>query len=401
MNTTETLSATPTSQVAPHTQTAPVQIRSFHPAEDSKSTQRFVDMMWDLYDQKRYPQWVPPLRMAVHEALDTKKNPFYQRAEIRLFLAERQGKIVGRIAAIDNRAYNEFHQDQTGFYGFFESIDDAQVAQTLFDAAAEWLKARGKTTMVGPMNPSTNHECGLLVRGQSQHPTLMTTWNPAYYTDLHENLGFKQAKDLVAYWLPTEKIAALPEKLERYVEKIRKESRITFRDFDVKNFQREVEICYDIYNSAWEKNWGFFPMSREEFFFAAKDMKLALDPEFAFIAEVEGKPAGFMLALPDMNHIFKRIPSGKLFPTGLFKLLLGRKLLKTVRIITLGVKPEFRGSGIFALFTYESFKRAKRRGLVGGEASWILEDNEAMNKPWRDLGAPLYRRWRIYERALS
>jgi GNAT superfamily N-acetyltransferase len=376
-----------------------VTIRSFHPT-DRKLTQQFVDLVWDLYDQKRYPQWVPPLRMAVHEALDTVKNPFYKRADIQLFLAEKNGKTVGRIAAIDNRAYNEFHQDHTGFYGFFECVDDAAVASALFNAAQEWLKKRGKDKMVGPMNPSTNHECGLLVRGQSQHPTLMTTWNPAYYVGLHESLGFTQAKDLVAYWLPTEKISELPPRLEKYVEKIRAESRITFRDFDTKNFEREVGICFDIYNSAWEKNWGFFPMSREEFFFAAKDMKLALDPNFAFVAEVDGKPAGFMLALPDMNHIFKRIPNGKLFPTGLFKLLFGRKLLRTVRIITLGVKPEFRGSGIFALFTYEAFQRGKKKKLVGGEASWILEDNEAMNKPWRDLGAPLYRRWRIYERAL-
>jgi GNAT superfamily N-acetyltransferase len=161
-----------------------------------------------------------------------------------------------------------------------------------------------------------------------------------------------------------------------------------------------VDKCFDVYNSAWEKNWGFFPMTKEEFTFAAKDMKMILDPRMAFMAEVDGKAAGFMLAIPDFNYIFKRIPNGKLFPTGIFKLLIGKKLLKTVRIITLGVKPEFRGTGIFALFTYEAFERAKKFGYVAGEASWILEDNAAMNKPWQDLGAPLYRRWRIYEKAI-
>lgn len=368
---------------------------------DKKGVKQFVALSWDIYNPKDHPQWVPPLRVAVLESLDTVKNPFYKRAHIQLFIAERDGKPVGRIAAIENCAYNEFHGDKTGFYGFFECIEDQTVANALFETAANWLKKRGLTSMQGPMNPSTNHECGLLVRGQSQHPTLMTTWNPKYYETLHDSAGLKQAKDLVAYFLPTDKISALPEKVIKYAERVKKESRISFRDFDLKNFDREVEICFDIYNSAWEKNWGFFPMTREEFVFAAKDMKMLLDPDFAFIAEIDGKPAGFMLALPDINWVLKRIPNGKLFPTGIFKLLLGKRMLKTVRILTLGVKPEFRGGGIFAAFTYESFLRANKRKIIGGEASWILEDNAAMNKPWQDLGAPLYRRWRIYEKELS
>jgi GNAT superfamily N-acetyltransferase len=378
---------------------AQIQIREIANG-DKKGVSEFIDFTWRIYNHKDYPQWVPPLRMAVAESLDTVKNPFYKRCDIQLFMAICDGEPVGRIAAIHNKAHNEFHNDKTGFYGFFEAIEDQAVANALFDIAGQWCKARGLTSMQGPMNPSTNHECGLLIRGQSQHPTIMTTWNPKYYEKLHDDAGFKGAKDLVAYFLATGQITDLPPKVVAYAERIQKDTRITFRDFDLKNYEREVEICYEIYNSAWEKNWGFFPMTREEFFFAAKDMKMALDTEFAFMAEVDGKPAGFMLALPDMNHIFKRIKNGRLFPTGLFKLLIGKKMLKTVRVITLGVKPEFRGSGIFALFTYESFRRAKKRYLIGGEASWILEDNEPMNKPWRDLGAPLYRRWRIYERSV-
>lgn len=364
-------------------------------------TDQFIDVLWKLYDHKKHPQWVPPLRMSVYENLDTEKNPFYKRATIQLFIAEKDGKIAGRIAAIENRAHNDFHQDQAGFYGFFECIDDQTVANALFDTARGWLQKRGLKKMLGPMNPSTNHECGLLVRGQSQHPTLMTTWNPKFYETLHEGYGLTKAKDLVAYIVAREKNTELPEKVKNYVARLRAEnSRIKFRDFDMKNFQADVEKCFDIYNSAWEKNWGFFPMTKEEFMFAAKDMKMIIDPRMAFLAEIDGKPAGFMLALPDYNYIFKHIKNGKLFPTGIFKLLLGKKLLKSVRILTLGVKPEFRGSGIFALFTFESFERAHRYGYVAGEASWILEDNEAMNKPWRDLGAPLYRRWRIYEKEI-
>jgi GNAT superfamily N-acetyltransferase len=366
-----------------------------------KGTDEFIDVMWKLYDQKKYPQWVPPLRMAVYEALDTVKNPFFKRATMQMFIAEKDGKIAGRIAAIQNPAYNEFQNDKVGFYGFYECIEDQDVANALFQAAEKWLKPRGLTSMMGPMNPSSNHECGLLVRGQSQHPTCMTTWNPKFYEEQHDHYGLTKAKDLVAYIVAREKNVQLPEKVQNYVKKLRSEnSRVKFRDFDVKNFESEVDKCFEIYNSAWEKNWGFFPMTHEEFKFAAKDMKMFLDPKMAFMAEIDGKPAGFMLAMPDFNYILKRIPNGKLFPTGIFKLLIGKKLLKSVRIITLGVKPEFQGSGIFALFTYEAFERAHKYGYVAGEASWILEDNVGMNKPWQDMGAPLYRRWRIYEKQL-
>ena len=367
-----------------------------------KGTNEFIDVAWKVYDYSQYPAWVAPLRMSVYENLDTEKNPFYKRATIQLFIAEKDGKIAGRIAAIENKAHNEFHKDKAGFYGFYECIEDQDVANALFDTAEKWLKARGLSSMMGPMNPSTNHECGLLVRGQSQHPTCMTTWNPKYYEEQHDKYGLTKAKDLVAYIVAREKNVELPEKVKKYVEKLRSQnSRIKFRDFDVKNFAAEVDKCFEIYNAAWEKNWGFFPMTHEEFKFAAKDMKMFLDPRMAFVAEVDGKPAGFMLAMPDFNHILKRIPTGKLFPTGIFKMLLGKKLLKSVRIITLGVKPEFQGSGIFALFTYEAFERAHKFGYLAGEASWILEDNVGMNKPWQDMGAPLYRRWRIYEKQLQ
>jgi GNAT superfamily N-acetyltransferase len=374
-------------------------------ASTKKGINEFVDVMWKIYDQKTYPIWVPPLRMAVVELLDTVHNPFYKRASIQMFIAELDGKNVGRIAGIENRAYNEFHNDKTGFYGFFECIDNQEVANALFDAAAKWVKARGLATMQGPMNPSTNHECGLLVRGHSQHPTIQTTWNPKYYETLHDTYGMTKVQDLVAYIIANQRGKDLPPRVVQYVQKLRDaNSRVKFRDFNMKDMQGETDKCFDIYNSAWEKNWGFFPMTKEEFQFAAKDMKMILDPRMAFIAEIDGKPAGFMLAVPDYNRIFKFIGNGKLFPFGIFKLLIGKllakRLLKAVRIITLGVKPEYRGGGIFALFTYEAFERAKKFGYDAGEASWILEDNVAMNKPWKDLGAPLYRRWRIYEKTL-
>jgi len=361
----------------------------------------FVDVMWKLYDQKKYPTWVPPLRLSVLDNLDVVKNPFYRNSDIQLYLALKNSIPVGRIAAIECRPHNHFHQEKIGFYGFFECEDNQETANALFEAAENWARSRGLTALRGPMNPSTNHECGLLVRGQSHHPYVMTTWNPKYYEALHERAHYKGVKDLLGYYIAADQGKDLPPRVVQIAEEARKSSRIIFRDFDIKNFDSEVEKCFEIYNSAWESNWGFFPMTRDEFFHMAKDMKLILDTRFAYIAEVDGKPAGFNLVLPDVNQILKYIPSGKLFPTGIFKLLLGKKLLKTGRCITLGIKPEYRGAGIFALFSYENFRRAKKAGWIGGEASWILEDNEAMNKPWRDLGAPIYKRWRIYEKSLN
>ncbi len=377
-----------------------VEVRALR--NDSKrDLNEFIDVLWKICDQKTYPQWVPPLRLGVLDALDVKKNPFYRRAKLQLYIAYRGGQAVGRIAAIESETNNEFHNEKVGFYGFFECENNEQTASELFRVASEWCASRGLTAMRGPMNPSINHECGLLVRGQSQHPTVMTTWNPKYYQELHEKCGLVGVKDLVAYYIAVDKQAALPPRVKSHVENLQKNSQFKFRELDLKKFDSEVEICFGLYQSAWEKNWGFVPMLRDEFIHMAKDMKLILDPRFALIAEVDGKPAGFMLCLPDINHLLKRIPSGRLFPFGLLTLLLGRRFLKTVRVVTLGVKPEFRGSGIFALFTHEAFRRAREYGIVGGDASWILEDNVEMNKPWQDLGAPLYRRWRIYEKPVA
>ncbi len=366
----------------------------------SKEIKSFIDVFWVTEKQNRTPHQVAPLRASVYEALDVKKNPFYKRAEIQLFIAELQGKPVGRIAAIDNHGHREFYKDTTGFFGFFECINDQRCANALFEAAQAWLKQRGLTSMRGPVNPSTNHECGLLVDGFDSYPTLMTTHNPPFYADLFEAFALRGVQDLVAYDIQRDKLSVLPEKLVRVVDRVRKSSRIVFRDFNMKDFSAEVDRCFEIYNSAWEKNWGFFPMTYDEFKFAAKDMKLLIDPRMAFIAEVNGKPAGFMLALPDLNEVLRHHPSGNLIPTGIFKILLGKSKIKAVRIITLGVKPEYRGRGIFPLFTMEAFERAHKFGYNSGEASWILADNTAMTEPWEAIGAPVHRRWRIYEKSV-
>jgi hypothetical protein len=337
----------------------------------------------------------------VRDLLDTKSNPFYAKADRGLFVARRNGKLVGRIAAIANRAHNDFHQDRVGFFGFFEAINDGEVARALFGAARSWLTGRGLTAIRGPMNPSTNHDCGLLVDGFDQHPQFLTPWNPPYYEALIRSEGFVVVKDLLGYWLPYgEPGYALPPKLEAVSRRAAERARLTFRDLEQSRFWDEVERCWEIYNAAWEQNWGFVPMSRDEFFHMAKSLKPLLIPQFAFLAEVNGMPAGFMLSTPDFNLVFKRIRNGRLFPFGIAKILFGKSRIRTGRVIALGIKKEFRTSSVLPVFMYEAARRAIAYGSPGAEASWVLEENQAMRQPIETIGGRVYRRWRIFERAL-
>jgi GNAT superfamily N-acetyltransferase len=368
--------------------------------DSSRELRRFVDLPWRLYNAADHPQWIPPLRIAVRDALDRKANPFYRTADRQLFLAMRDGTPVGRIAAIENRAHNEFHHDRVGFFGFFECEDDQEVASALFTSAETWLRARRLDTMRGPMNPSTNHECGMLVRGFEWHPMIMTTWNPPYYATLAEQAGFTKAKDLLAYFFPAEGPQAfqLPNRVRLIAERALRGKTLTFRELDLKNFGPEVERCWEIYNSAWESNWGFFPMSRDSFVHEAQVLKYIVNPRFTLMVEVNGEPAGFMIIVPDFHHAYKAVGNGRLLPTGLFKLLAAKPRLRTGRIMILGAKAEYRNRGIFGLLTSEMVRRAKTYGMVGAEASWILEDNDRLNRPLESLGAKEYRRWRIYDR---
>jgi hypothetical protein len=372
------------------------------PVERNRELSAFVDVSWHIPDAVRHPQWVPPLRMMVRDLLDTKRNPFYQHADRRLFIARRNGKLVGRIAAIENRAHNAFHRDRVGFFGFFEAIDDAEVATVLLRAAEDWLRARGLTTLRGPMNPSTNHDCGVLVDGFDVHPQFLTPWNPEYYDALIRDAGLAPAKDLLGYWLPYgDRDFQLPPRLEALARRAAERTKLTFRDLAPSRYWSEVEICWEIYNSAWEQNWGFVPMSRDEFMHMAKALRPLLVPQFAFLAEVDGVPAGFMLSTPDFNLVFKRIPNGRLFPFGLWKILRARSRLRTGRVMALGIKSEFRSGSVLPVFIHEAARRAIAYGSPGAEASWVLEDNQAIRQPIEAFGGRVYRRWRVYERAIN
>jgi hypothetical protein len=376
----------------------PVQIT---PVRSRRDLARFIDVPWHLFDRRRFPAWVPPLRISVKDVLST-KNPFYRNADRELFIATDNGKLVGRIAAIENRAHNRFHDDRVGFFGFFECIDDQSAADALFAAAEGWLKARGLTTMRGPMNPSTNHECGLLIEGFDVHPVFMTNWNPAYFLPLLDGAGFVKAKDLNAYWVQVSgpDKTPLPARFSALAERALAASNVSFRDVDLRHFDAEVDMLWDVYNAAWEKNWGFVPMTRDELVHMAKDLKPLIDPNIAFVAEVEGKPVGVMINLLDYARAQIEIPNGRLFPTGFLKLLVAKRKLKSGRMMVLGIKAAHRTRSILPLFIHELYRRAEAMNAVGGEASWILEDNLQMNRAMESMGARLYRKWRIYDRPI-
>lgn len=363
-----------------------------NPVQDKPGSRQFIDFPYSLYRDD--PFWVPPLRIAVKELLDQRKHPFYRESEMRCFLARRNGNVVGRIAAIHNRKHNEFHQEQAGFFGFFESVNDQQVAAGLLDAAREWLHARGAEVIRGPVNPSTNYECGMLVEGFDSSPQVMMPYNPPYYDTLVQQAGPRKAKDLYAYYMLTDKMAA--ERVERVAERSAKSDHVRIRAINVKAFWEDVDKVWQVYNSAWSRNWGFVPMTSDEFLFMAKDMKSILDPGFVLLGEVKDRVVGFALALPDINRALKPA-KGRLFPVGLFKILYHKRSVRSVRVLVLGVLEEYRTVGVAAGFYAELFRHAKRLGYRDCEMSWVLEDNKLMNRSITAFGGKRYKTYRIYE----
>jgi len=345
----------------------------------------------------------PPARHRVFQRLvSSKVHPFHEHAEVALFVAEREGRVVGRIAAVHNWRANEFHGDTTGYWGLFECIDDEAVAKALLDRAGAWLKAKGLTSMQGPFNLSTNDELysgGVLIDGFDTPPSFMMGHNPPYYERLVEAAGgFAKAKDLVAYWLPHNQP---PQRLLDGIEKLGKREGWRIRPVNLKKFKEEVSTVMGVYNSAWERNWGFVPMTEAEFDAMAKEFKPVVDPHLVLIAEKDdGEPIGFILALPDLNRVIRTFPGGRLLPFGLPKLLLNRKKIRTARLLTLGMKPGYQRSGIGAALYLKCFQHGAQYGYENAEASWILEDNGPMRQALEKIGAYVYKTYRVYERPL-
>jgi GNAT superfamily N-acetyltransferase len=363
-----------------------------------ESLKRFIDVAWHC--NAHDPNWVPPLRMTISGVLDRRKHPFHRHAQVAYFLAERGGRAIGRIAAIVNHRHNEFHDERIGFFGFFESVDEPDVAEALVDAAAAWLRERGMQRMRGPLNFSTNEEGaspGVLVEGFDTRPAVMMGHNPPYYERLLREAGLAKEKDLLAYWLDDPNP---PERLERVVERVAEREGVVIRSLDMKRFAQEVETIKRVYNSAWSRNWGFVPVTDAEFDYLAKDMKQIVDPNLCFIAEVDGEAVGFSIALPDLNQALRHLKDGRLFPFGLFRFLWWKRKIDGLRVLTLGFKPEYQHSGLGAVFYLRTIRVGVQRGYRSAEASWVLEDNLDMRGPIEKMGGRVYRRYRLFEKAL-
>lgn len=375
-------------------------LKKFQPAENKKELKKFIGLPWKVY--KDFENWIPPLRVKVLDDLDTKKNPFYKHANICLWNAYRGKEHVGRIAAIYDKSHNDFQDEEISFFGFFECMNDTEAAKALLNAAEEWGKDLGFHRIRGPVNPSFNHSVGLLVNGFDLDPMVMMTQNPPYYADLIESAGYTKEKDLLAYTSSIHK--EFPDRVRRIAEKVAKKHNVSFRKVDMKNLDKEEKLIREVYNRAWEKNWGFVPMNDEEFTYAVKSLKDLIVPEMSLVAEVKGKPVGMSVPILDVNQILKTIPSGRLFPTGFFKLMtqlnLKRGVIDRVRFLVMGVVLEYQHIGLAPVIYYESYKEGLKAGVKELELGWILEDNHKMNSVANILIGNPSKTYRVYSREM-
>jgi hypothetical protein len=361
---------------------------------------RFFDVADRVYAEDR--NWVAPLRDDLAKVF-ADANPFFHHGEMQLFIARRGSEDVGRVAAILDRNHNAFHRENASFFGFYESANDPEIAALLLDAAAAWGRERRMTVLRGPTNPTLNDEAGLLVDGFGSPPVLMMTYNPAYYGGLLEGQGFRKAKDLFAYWLDLEEGPLA--RLSRVADRFRTRAPgIIVRNVARGGLARDLLKIREVYNEAWERNWGFVPMTPEEMDFMAKRMKPLLVEELLWIAEAKRpdgslEPIAFMLMLPDYNVAIAPT-RGRLLPFGWLKFLLGTRRIKTVRVLTLGVKKAHRMSGIQSIMMADSLRYLLSKGYTGAEVSWLLEDNELVIGAVKLWGGKLYKTYRIYEKAL-
>lgn len=356
---------------------------------------RFIDY---AYQRNRSdPHWIPPLRIAERERLTPRKNPFFAHAAVDLLLARREGRVVGRIAAIDDRLHNEVHRDSVAMFGFFEAEDEA-VAGALFEAAEAWARGRGRTRVRGPINPSMNESAGLLVDGFGTDPMLLMPHNPREYGGYIENSGYRKVKDLFAWTYDLHR--GVGPAIERLATHFRQREGISFRPLEWRRFDSEVERLREIYCSAWDRNWGFVPPTADEFRRIAKELRQIFDPRGAVVAEVNGRTVACAIALPDINQALKGT-GGRLFPFGLVRLLFRGRLIDQMRLLLLGVQAEYRGPGVYPLLLFELNKQLQGSPYKRIEFSWVLEDNHDINQPAERAGARRYKTYRIYEKALA
>ncbi|MGN6373413.1 MAG: GNAT family N-acetyltransferase [Solirubrobacteraceae bacterium] len=363
-----------------------------------RDLREFIRLPWKLYESS--PNWVAPLVSERRKHLSRRRNPFFEHAEAEYFLAWRGEQPVGRISAHVDHRLNAFHDNRWGLFGFFECAEDPDAAHALLDAAESWLRERDRDRMVGPMDFSTNHECGLLVAGHELAPQILENWHHPYYRDLLESAGMSKAMDLYKWQiLSAEHDRVLPI-IYQLADSLHSTHGIRVRHMRRRDFKAEVERFMEVYNAAWESNWAFVPLTPRELHSYAKELKPILDERFAFIAERGDEVVGAALTLPDMNRVLSEL-NGRLLPFGWVKLLHERRRIDEIRVFALGVKREYRHTGTAAAFYAEHWRECLRRPIRRAETGWILETNDSMNRAMEALGGDVVKRYRIYERRFA
>jgi len=366
--------------------------------ESKSQLRQFIDFPHDLYADD--PNYVPMLYMEQEALLNPKKSPFFQHSKAEYFLAKKDGKIVGRIAAIRNNNHIEFTGRQEGFFGFFDVVNDYETTKKLLDTAVEWLRKEGLNKIIGPASFSTNEVVGMLVENFDEPPFVMNGYNAPYYIQLVEKYGFTKMTDLFCYDLVQ---SAMPESVIEFADKLEKrlvERGITIRTINMKNYMQEIERFLPVYNASWAENTGFVPMTDAEVRQIGKDLKMVIDPDFVYFAEKDGQIIGVSLSIPNVNEVQIKIKRGRLFPFGVFKLLFGLKKIQSVRILALGTVKEYRRLGIDVCFYVRNITTGRRKGVWRGEASWILENNTLMNSAMERINGKVYRKYRLYEMSI-
>jgi GNAT superfamily N-acetyltransferase len=366
------------------------------PVETRRDWRAFLDLPWQIY--RNDPCWVPAMRSAERRVLDPRTNPFFDHAQMRCFTARRDGQVCGRIAAISDENYNRFHQEQTGFFGFFEVQADYEAAAGLLQTARDWLGRRGLNVLRGPVSPSTNYECGTLIEGFDSSPVVLMSYNPRYYLDYYEQFGLAKARDLHAYWFDL--AAGLPPKAHKVAERARRQPGLTVRSLDARHLDEEILRARKIFDQAWERNWGFVPLTDAEWEFLAHEFRPVLVPDMVLMAEVKSEPVGFVLTLPDINPVLKGLKDWR-WPLVYVKLGLGLWKPRVTRMAMMGMVPEYQNLGIAALLYEELYRRAQALGYQAAEFSWILEDNTLANRSAEAMGGRRYKSYRIYEMSVN
>jgi GNAT superfamily N-acetyltransferase len=359
---------------------------------------RFIKLPWRLY--RNEPHWVPPLISERKRHLDRRRNPFFQHAEAEYFLAWRDGEPVGRISAHVDHRLNEFHGTNWGLFGFFETEEDREIVAALLGAAESWLRERGKDTMVGPMDFTTNHECGLLVEGFERRPQILENWHHPYYAALIDGYGLVKVMDLLKWELHISDREKMLPVLFELAEKVEPEHGVHVRPMRKRDFHNEARAFTEVYNSAWEKNWAFVPLTDAELEAYAKELRPLVDENWAWIAEKDGQVVGAALTLLDYNQILRKL-NGRLLPFGWLQFLRAGQEIDSVRVFAVGVKPEFQHTGVAAKFYVEHFNSAARTPQKWGEMGWILETNTPMTRAMEAMNGRIVKRYRIYEKALD